>query len=419
MKEFWNLDKNLQLRLGIVFLGAFSYGTVFSSMTIYYNQYLGSGVTGILLALSAVATFVAGILAGYFSDQKGRKPVMVAGTTIQLIGSGLALFANIPGHVNPWLTFIAFLLISFGYNFVITSGNAMIIDASTAQNRKVVFMLDYWAQNLSVVLGAALGAWLFRPAFEVLLVILLLTNVAMFILTTFVMTETFIPSAKIDQPKENLVTAYRTVIRDRTYMIFMGANIATTFIIMQFDNFLPVHLSNSFQTIRFRGFEIYGQRMLTIYLILACVMVVFLMTPLNKLTKNWSHRRGFILGSIFMALGMIFSFLTTTFTPIFVAGIIYTLGEIVYTPSVQTLGADLMDPEKIGSYNGVGAIRMPIASILAGLLVSVSPIIKASGVSAVLGLVEILAIILVSIAVRRHQQIKYTDKAVSDSDAVS
>ncbi|MFS9669937.1 PucC family protein, partial [Klebsiella pneumoniae] len=72
-------------------------------------------------------------------------------------------------------TFIAFLLISFGYNLVITAGNAMIIDASNAENRKVVFMLDYWAQNLSVILGAALSAWLFRPAFEALLVILLLT----------------------------------------------------------------------------------------------------------------------------------------------------------------------------------------------------------------------------------------------------
>lgn len=103
---------------------------------------------------------------------------------------------------------------------------------------------------------------------------------------------------------------------------------------------------------------------------------------------------------------MIFSFLTTTFTPIFIAGIVYTLGEIVYTPSVQTLGVDLMNPEKIGSYNGVAAIKMPIASILAGLLVSISPMIKATGVSLVLALTEVLAIILVLIAVNRHQKTK-------------
>ena len=404
MKEFWNLDKNLQLRLGIVFLGAFSYGTVFSSMTIYYNQHLGSAITGILLALSAVATFVAGILAGYFADRNGRKPVMVVGTAIQLLGSGLAIFSNLPSHVNAWTTFIAFLMISFGYNFVITAGNAMIIDASTAENRKVVFMLDYWAQNLSVILGAALGAWLFKPAFEALLGILLVTVLVSFFLTTFVMTETFKPSVSTDKPRENILQAYKTVIRDKTYMIFMAANIGTTFIIMQFDNFLPVHLSNSFQTVKILGFEIYGQRMLTIFLILACVMVVVLMTTMNKLTKDWSHQKGFVLGSLFMTAGMIFAFMTTTFTPIFIAGVIYTLGEIVYTPSVQTLGADLMNPEKIGSYNGIGAIRTPIASILAALLVSISPIIKASGVSLILAFVEILAIILASIAVSRHQK---------------
>lgn len=57
---------------------------------------------------------------------------MVFGTIIQLLGAALAIASNLPGHVNPWSTFIAFLLISFGYNLVITAGNAMIIDASNA-----------------------------------------------------------------------------------------------------------------------------------------------------------------------------------------------------------------------------------------------------------------------------------------------
>ena len=121
--------------------------------------------------------------------------------------------------MNPWSTFIAFLLISFGYNLVITAGNAMIIDASNAENRKVVFMLDYWAQNLSVILGAALSAWLFRPAFEALLVILLLTVLVSFFLTTFVMTETFRPIVKAKEEAENIFQAYKTVLQDKTYMI--------------------------------------------------------------------------------------------------------------------------------------------------------------------------------------------------------
>lgn len=77
----------------------------------------------------------------------------------------------------------------------------------------------------------------FRPAFEALLVILLLTVLVSFFLTTFVMTETFRPIVKAKEEAENIFQAYKTVLQDETYMIFMGANIATTFIIMQFDNF--------------------------------------------------------------------------------------------------------------------------------------------------------------------------------------
>ncbi|MFC4653230.1 MDR family MFS transporter [Lactococcus nasutitermitis] len=408
MKEFWSLNRNLQLRIVIVFLAAFSYGTVFSSMTIYYNQHVGATITGAFLALSALATFVAGLLAGYWSDKHGRKPVMTSGTFIQAAGALVALFSNLPHHVNPWTTFIGFLLISFGFNLDVTSGSAMIIDDSTAENRKVVFMLNYWAQNLSVIIGAALGAWLFKPAFLALLGILLTTIIVMLVIIIFMITETFTPVK--DKKPENIFKSYRSVVTDKTYMIFMLANILTTMIIMQFDNFLPVHLSNSFQTLSVFGFQIYGQRMLTIYLILACVMVVVLMTTLNKWTHAWSHRKGFIFGSIFMTLGMIVAFMTTTFTPIFISGIIYTFGEIIYTPSAQSLGADLMAPEKIGAYNGVGAIRQPLASIIAAGLVSISPIIKAFGVSLVLVVTEILAITLCMLAVARHQQRKEGEK---------
>ncbi|PCR99685.1 MF superfamily multidrug transporter [Lactococcus fujiensis JCM 16395] len=393
-----------------MFLASFSYGTVFSSMTIYYNQHLGATITGAFLATSSLATFVSGLLAGFWADKFGRKPVMTWGTTIQVIGSVIALLSNVPGHVNPWTTFLGFLLISFGFNFDVTAGSAMIIDDSMPENRKTVFMLNYWAQNLSVIIGAALGAWLFKPAFFLLLIILLVTILVTLMIVLFMLTETFTPLVRNDKEKESVFSSYKTVLADKTYVIFIIANVLTTMIIMQFDNFLPVHLSNSFRTVTIFGFQIYGQRMLTIYLILACVMVVTLMTTVNKWTHKWSHKKGFVLGSILMTMGMIFAFMTTTFSPIFVAGIIYTFGEIIYTPSVQSLGADLMNPEKIGAYNGLGAVRQPLASIIAAGLVSASPFIKATGVSIALLIAEICAILLCVLAVNRHQQERHNLK---------
>ncbi|MDR0199883.1 MAG: MFS transporter [Streptococcaceae bacterium] len=401
MKDFRALAYNLKLRLVIVFLGSFSYGTIYSSMTIYYNQHLGAVVTGALLAVSAVATFFAGLIGGQLSDTRGRKVVMTQGVLLQFVGSLIALFSNLPGHVNAWTTFVGFLLISYGFNYVSTAGASMIIDLSDATNRKTVFGLDYWAQNMAVVIGAGIGAWLFKPAFLALLILLSVEIAVTVVIVVFMMSETL---AEKKESADNIWQSYVTVAKDRTYMIFLAANVLSISVIMQWDNFLPVHLADSFQNINFFGIEIYGQRMLTIFLILACLIVVFGMTPANHRTAKWSHQRGFVVGLVFMTLGMVFSFLMTTFWPLIVGCVIYTIGEILYTPNVQTIGANLMDPEKIGAYNGASSIRQPLGSMIAATLVSLSPVIHAWGVSFVLLVTTGISIWLLLRAVERHEK---------------
>ncbi|MDR2975998.1 MAG: MFS transporter [Streptococcaceae bacterium] len=402
MKDFLALNRNLQLRLLIVFLGAFSYGAVFSSMTIYYNHNMGASVTGIILIISSIVTFLAGLVAGHFADKVGRHLPMLIGALLEFIGAVIALVANSPLLFDPWLTFLAFLFVSFGYNCVVTTGNAMIIDLAEIQERKIVFALDYWAANLSAILGAALGAWLFRDHFFDLLLILVAGTAVTFLIIRFFITES-IHKSQLAPKEENIFQTYRDVLKDKTYMIFMAANILAASIIMQFDNFLPIHLADEFQPFNIFGVEIYGQRMFTIFLVVACVLVVIFMTEVNRLFANISHQKAFVIGTLFMTAGMVLSFLTTSFWPVFIAAFIYTFGEIVYTPAIQVLGAEMMDPDKIGAYNGVGAMRQPVASIVASLTVTISPIIKDTGVSAILVVIEILAIYLLLNSVKQHE----------------
>ncbi|GBG96810.1 MFS transporter [Lactococcus termiticola] len=402
MKSFLDLDKNLQLRLVIVFLGSFSYGTVFSSMTIYYNMYMGLALTGLLLALMSLASFIAGLVAGHLADRLGRKPAVVGGVILQVLGAIMALASNSPLGVNPWTTYFAFMLISIGFSSISTAGNAMIIDLSDASNRKTVFALDYWAQNLSVIFGAAIGAWLFKHYFFELLWILLATILIELWIVVFPMTETL--PKDFEASRENIFHAYMTVAKDKTYMIFLVANILSISVIFQFDNYLPIHLADQFQSFYLFGLEIYGQRMFTIYLIIACVIVVAFMGLVNRLTEGWKNLTGFKIGVVVMTVGMALSFLTVTWLPMVIAAVVYTIGEMIYTPNVQVIGADLMDPEKIGAYNGASFIRQPVGSIIAAGLVSLSAWVGSVGVSAIMSLLTILSILLASLAVRRHEK---------------
>jgi DHA1 family multidrug resistance protein B-like MFS transporter len=255
---------------------------------------------------------------------------------------------------------------------------------------------------LSVILGAALGAWLFRDHFFDLLLILVGCVVITFILIQFFIGESLNLAELEAKERENIVQVYLTVAKDRTYMIFLIANILASSIIMQFDNFMPVHLANDFQTFNFAGIEIYGQRMFTLFLIVACFLVVVFMTPINHLFRAISHKRAYLIGVASMTAGMVLSFLNNSFWPIFLSAFIYTFGEIVYTPVVQTIGAKMMDPDKIGAYNGAAAIRQPVSSILASLLVSLSPLVHAKGVSLILALTALVSIMFLFEAVKRH-----------------
>lgn len=401
MKSFLSLEKNLQLRLVLVFLGSFSYGTVFSSMTIYYAHYMGAALTGALLALSSVGSFLSGLIAGHQADRLGRRPVLAAGVWLQLLGALIALASNSPiWVVNPWTTYAGFFLIGLGFSAINTAGNAMIIDLSELSNRKIVFSLDYWAQNLSIIFGAALGAWLFKSYFFELLIILLVTIVLTLLIALFKMTETL--SADAEPQNENIIQSYLTVAKDRTYMIFLLANTLSISVIYQFDNYLPIHLAMTFQTFTIFNFEIYGQRMFTLYLVIACVLVVLFMGLVNHLTQHLSNLRGFVIGVIFMTAGMGYSFLTQTWLPIVISAVLYTIGEMIYTPAVQVIGTELMDPDKIGAYNGASFIRQPLGSIIASAMVSASAVIHSAGVTLVMSLLTLVSILLCLQAVRRN-----------------
>lgn len=66
MKEFWGLHPTIKIRLVMNFLGALCFSTVGGSMTIYYNKYMGAGITGLLLIVSSIMVFFGWTLRGTF-----------------------------------------------------------------------------------------------------------------------------------------------------------------------------------------------------------------------------------------------------------------------------------------------------------------------------------------------------------------
>lgn len=402
MADFFKLDRNIQLRIVMMFITVAIGSSVGPNMTIYYVGYFGAFLTGILLVLVQVAGFLAGLYGGHLADLWGRKRVMIAGIGLMTLGYLLAAVMNSPLYINPYITFFGFLMASVGLSFASPAEEAMMIDVSTVKNRKFIYAMIYWVINLAVMIGAGLGGWFFKTArFQLLIGTAIGALISLIIVLVWI-TET-LPKDKRPTHGQSVwaaVKSYRTVFADRRYMKFMIASIGATIIFTSPDYYLAAHLSQTFHTIDIAGVEIFGQRMLSIVTMVNTFMIVLMMGMMTKLFKHWSEMKASAVGTVLQGGGFAIMFLLTDFWPLMVFTVILTLGEMIVTPASQSLRAEMMNPEKIGAYSGFSAAIRPIGAILASGIVSASVLVGNVGAALLLLTATGISILFTYLAVQ-------------------
>ena len=406
MKDFKDLSNVIKLRLLMNFIGSLTYSTVGSSMTIYYNKYMGAGITGILLIISSVMVFLIGLYSGHLTDQRGRRPIMLFSTAVTTLGGAIATFANSPLYFNAWLTFFGFLILNFGFGFFNTSSQAMIVDLTTVENRRSVYSIQYWIINFGIMIGSALSGWFFRDYLVWLLLSITLEELASFLVVLFFIPESFDPKSSRHTAKQpNIIKAYFLVAKDKAFMYYCFASIFLAMIFNQVDYSFAVHLSDNFTATRVLGLAVYGQRMLTIFLIINTLVIVLCMSTVNHFTKNWSRATGLAVGISLQGLGFVLAFIGHTLGFEVTAALVSTLGEMIAVPFSQAFRADLMEGDMVGTYTGAWSVTQPIGAVLSGMLVSFFTVWGHDGMAVIMVVIVLLTVIPVVKSVRLHERL--------------
>jgi len=386
MSEFFKLDRNIQLRMVIMFITIAIGSSVGPNMTIYYVAYFGAGITGILLVFVQVAGFIAGLYGGHLADVWGRKRVMLSGIGAMAVGYTIAATMNSPMYINPYVTFFGFLLATVGMSFASPAEEAMMIDVSTLKNRKFIYAMMYWVINLSVMIGAALGGWFFKTArFELLIGTAIGAIISLIIVMIWV-TETFQKEKRQNtgQSVLDVLKSYRTVFSDQRYLKFMVAGVGAVVIFSSPDYYLAAHLAETFHSVTVLGIQIFGQRMLSVITIVNTVMIVLLMGTMTKLFSNWSNLKASLVGIAIQGSSFALMLLLNDFWPLFIVAIVLTIGEMIVTPANQSLRAEMMNQNKVGVYSGFSAATRPLGYILSSGIVSISIVIGHIGAAILL-----------------------------------
>ncbi len=73
MREFFTLPKQLQWREELRFIYIILGSAIFPFMSMYYVQYFGAFITGLLVIVTQVISFIGILYGGHLSDSLGRK----------------------------------------------------------------------------------------------------------------------------------------------------------------------------------------------------------------------------------------------------------------------------------------------------------------------------------------------------------
>ncbi|QSB04846.1 MFS transporter [Natronoglycomyces albus] len=405
-----SLDPTLRIRIGVGFVQRFLAIMLMPLMVIYLTGLYGIATAGVLSLIVAAAAIVSNFVGGHLADIHGRRPLFLFGEV-----GALVTFVGLTVAVSPWwdsgvAVFGFFLLNQVVCNVAIPAGESMLIDASSPENRKLVYTINYWSINLAFTGGALTGGFLYGNFFMWLLAGSAVLCLVTLIISWIWLTETM---PQITEAARRgilgMVRGYVEVARDTVFLRLMLAAVLTRAIEVQIGYYIAVRLAEEFprQTLVSWGewkAAIGGVEMLGILravnTVLIVVLALFAGVLFGKLSDRWRLYGGI---TLFTAGYMVWAVSNSGWLLI-VAAVVLTIGEISNVPIKQVLLADLVDPNARTKYLAAYGLNARIGLLIGSGCVILGAFVPSYTMAILYGLCGIGAIAFYRSLLRIREQ---------------
>ncbi|MEW6567911.1 MAG: MFS transporter [Chloroflexota bacterium] len=354
-RPFWTL-------VAVTFIDRLGGALLFPFFALYITSKFGVGMTqvGVLFALFSFSSFIGSMLGGALTDRLGRKGVLI----FSLISTSLS--SLIMGFVDSIEAF--YTLAMLAGIFTDTGGpahQAMTADLLPQEKRAQGYGIIRVAFNVSVTIGPAIGGFLATRSYLLLFigdaVISLITAAIVFA----ALPETK-PEARPGQPRESVggtFAGYGRVLRDRLFMLYVGACMLMIFTYMNINTTLGVYLRDVY-AIPESG---YGM-----IISLNAIMVVLFQFPITRRIEGFPPMLMMAAGTALYAFGFAMYGFVSTYGLFLLAMVIITIGEMLVAPVSQALVAKFAPEDMRGRYMAVfgfsWGIPFAVGPLLAGLI---------------------------------------------------
>ena len=350
-RQFWILI------LG-VFIDRIGGGLMFPFFTLYVTRKFDVGMTevGLLFGAFSISSVVGSMFGGALTDRLGRKGMMIFGLIASAVTS---LLMGLVGSIELFVG--TALVVGLLANAGGPAGQAMVADLLPEEKRAQGFGILRVVANLAITIGPAIGGILAAQSYLLLFICDAVASTITAGIVALAIRETR-PTPREGEPEETMAqtfAGYRDVLRDVTYVLFMGACVLMVLVYMQMNTTLSVYLRDTHSVLE-QGFG---------YIIsLNAGMVVLFQFAITRWIARYRPLIIMTVGTLLYAIGFGMYGFVSAYVSFMAAMVIITIGEMMTVPTSQALVAQLAPEDMRGRYMAVFGFTWVIPSALGPLL---------------------------------------------------
>lgn len=419
--NFFKFHRNIQLRLLLQFFTTFASSAVIPFLAIFFSDQVGEFATGLMYIGVILSGITGALLGGRRADRIGRKNTILLCEGMIGIGYLLAGFSNLVFSLSPYTNFEIFLVILFFTGMAGPSYGAVIIDASTKENRKAVYTMSYWLNNLAVAAGGLTGAALFKTyKYEMFI------GIALVAFFSWVVTKIWledihvsVTAAKINQQEtKSWLENYRRILSNKRFVFFTVAGLFLFSLEESLTTYIGIRLvdeiKNPVSLFPFTDFfEVDGFQLIGILKAENTTLVVLLSLVIAGLLKMYKDRLLMLGGGFCYAFGFIVISYSSVPIVLLIAIFIATLGELALIPAKQAYLASLIPDDARGSYMAIYGLSFHFSGIIAAVFVMLSGILSAGMITLLFILMGSVSLIIYYYLFQSEQEEKSMEKTTA------
>lgn len=346
-REFWWLwTSTLVNRLG-AFVATF--------MTLYLTLERGysASFVGLVVALHGLGGVVSSLVAGVLTDRLGRRPTLVAAQASTAFSVALLGFMEHPAAIAA-----VALLVGMTSNASRPAVQAMMADIVRPEDRVRAFALNYWAINLGFAVSSTVAGFVAEHSYLAGFIGEAVLTLACAVLVFIKLPESRPVRTAAEKATAEPEIGLGTVLRDGRFMGVVGLSFLISLIFMQGSFGLPLAMGAA-------GFSTadYG-----LVIGVNGVLIVLLQIPVTRFIEHRDPQKLLVISALLAGYGFGLTAFGGSVWSLALTVCVWTLAEIVNSPTQMGLVARLSPLHGRGRYQGMYTMSWAVASLVAPLM---------------------------------------------------